>query len=48
MSSVTPGPGPASQAAQSAWLAEVSAQRTARRASVGFTTNVFDMGDAKS
>ena len=35
-------PGPASQAAQPAWLAEVYANRTAWRAAVGFTSGVYD------
>ena len=35
-------PGPTSQAVQPAWLAEVYANRTAWRALVGFTTNVYD------
>lgn len=35
-------PGPASQAAQPAWIAEVYANRTALRASVNYTTDVYD------
>ncbi len=35
-------PGPPSQAAQPAWLAEVYANRTLQRASVNFTTEVYD------
>ena len=35
-------PGPTSQAAQPAWLAAVAANRSAWRASVGFTTDVYD------
>ena len=35
-------PGPASQAAQPAWLAALAANRSAWRASVAFTTDVYD------
>lgn len=35
-------PGPTSQAATPAWLAEVAANRSAMRASVSFTTTVYD------
>jgi len=35
-------PGPASQGAQPAWLAEVYANRSAQRSAVNFTTEVYD------
>ena len=35
-------PGPASQAAQPAWLAQLYANKSSMRASVNFTTNVYD------